>query len=235
MQILTSMWLAGIYSPRVLWDFNTSSVRERTFIPAVWRETNAGIDLQHICPWESICCTIILSVNCFSHFKNAFIINVSYFEPLVPWTFWLVSSFFRLFYSSFPVSRMNWGKKKKKRELKQKALKPWRQGSLCQNVGQLWACRTQYPFPWNHKVLLLDNTNISTDVLYILQNACYLFVSIYLFIWFVVLNAYLCIPIILYASGPYVKAVLLLRLSSNIILCPQPASALVVFFSFFVL
>lgn len=123
-------------------------------------------------------------------------------------------------------------KGKKKRELKQKALKPRRQGSLCQNVGQLWACRTQYPFPWNHKVLLLDNTNISTDVLYILQNACYLFVSIYLFIWFVVLNAYLCIPIILYASGPYVKAVLLLRLSSNIILCPQPASALVFFFLF---
>lgn len=92
---------------------------------------------------------------------------------------------------------------------------------------------TEYPFPWNHEVLLLDNTNISTDVLYILQNACYLFVSIYLFIWFVVLNAYLCIPIILYASGPYVKAVLLLRLSSNIILCPQPASAHVGFFSIF--
>lgn len=136
------------------------------------------------------------------------------------------------FYSSFPVLKMNWGKK---REFKQKSSQTVKTRQLVPNrrttVGM---SNTEYPFPWNHEVLLLDNTNISTDVLYILQNACYLFVSIYLFIWFVALNAYLCIPIILYASGPYVKAVLLLRLSSNIILCPQPVSAHVDFFFSFV-
>lgn len=47
---------------------------------------------------------------------------------------------------------------------------------------------------------------------------CLLFICKYLFIWFVVLNAYLCIHIILYASEPYVKAVLLLKLSKNILL-----------------
>lgn len=83
------------------------------------------------------------------------------------------------------------GSRKKKQTKKKTAEKPSRQGSVCQkhldNCGHV---EHRISIPVFHefiKVLLLDNTkrNISTDVLYIPQNARYLFVSIYLFIYLV--------------------------------------------------
>lgn len=80
--------------------------------------------------------------------------------------------------------------------------------------GQLWACWTQHPFPFHELIrycflTILQHFNWCT----VYSTKCSLFICIYLFIWFVVLNAYLCIHILLYASEPYVKAVLLLQLS----------------------
>lgn len=116
---------------------------EGTCTPAVWRETNAGVGpAAH--PSAGIHLLYHHFVNeLFKQFKTKmlFIIYVSSFEPLVPWTFWLCSSFFCLFLHQLPCLENEL--RKKKREFKQKALKPWRRGSSCQNVGQLWACRTQ--------------------------------------------------------------------------------------------
>lgn len=89
-----------------------------------------------------------------------------------------------------------------------KTKKPLKQGSMCQTSGQLWACWTQNSHSC-YSCFWVKHFNWCT----VYSINCSLFICIYLFIWFVVLNAYLCIHIKLYASGPHVKAVLLLKLS----------------------
>lgn len=75
--------------------------------------------------------------------------------------------------------------KKKKKQVQQ--LLRWR-AKTWTTVGML---NTEHPFPSSvvHSILLLANAKKKLtlqNVLYIPQNACYLFVSIYLFILFVV-------------------------------------------------
>lgn len=92
--------------------------------------------------------------------------------------------------SSYTFLEMGQGNKTGKTK-NSDSLKTIKDREVCAKAsGEPWACWTQNihsPVPWLHKVLLLDNTqNISTDVLYIPRNACYLFVSIYyLFIYLV--------------------------------------------------
>lgn len=78
-----------------------------------------------------------------------------------------------------------WVKKRKKVRIKQSSttMKTWQRVPKHRTtVGML---NTDYPFPWNHEVLLLDNTKTFQLMYYIFYKQCLLFICKYLFIYLV--------------------------------------------------
>lgn len=136
------------------------------------------------------------------------------------WAYWLVLSFYVCLKAA--TLSWKWVKKKNKTKKNQRV----KQSSEIIKTGQrvpkhLDNCghvEHRISIPLFHEFIrycfltILKHFNWCT----VYSTKCSLFICKYLFIylfglWF--LNAYLCIHIILYASEPYVKAVLLLKLS----------------------
>lgn len=172
-------------SQRDLWCLSVSSSVRGSRNVKVWRGTTKT--RKHICYFFFL--LLSLWVKPFSPVWNVPIIWATGSMNLLR-TNKLVLYDFMFVLSSYTFLEMGQGNKTGKTK-NSDSLKTIKDREVCAKAsGEPWACWTQNihsPVPWLHKVLLLDNTqNISTDVLYIPRNACYLFVSIYyLFIYLV--------------------------------------------------